>query len=141
MKNGLEKIRSRAAETVSGMRSIRRSDEDTAVEILNIARNVQNASRMVQRVATVIKNQKTVNNILMDLHPVRSASIPVRKRTSLPSGASAEHLTVGEMLAELRKIDEEKLRKEEEQQKRKDHRLAEKLAKRGKRSVQKVQNK
>ncbi len=96
---------------------------------------------MVQRVATVFKNQKTINSILMDLHPVRSASVPVRKRTSLPSGAPAEHLTVGEMLAERQKIEEEKLRKEEEQQKRKDHRLAEKLAKRAKRSVQNVQNK
>ncbi len=63
MKNGLEKFPSSAKETVSGMRSIRQSDEDTAVEILNIARNVQNASRMVQRVATVIKNQKTVISI------------------------------------------------------------------------------
>ncbi len=111
---------------------MRQSDEDTAAEILNIARNVQNASRMVQRITTVIKNQKTVNSILMNLHPVRSVSVPDRKRTSLPSGAPTEHLTVGEMLAERRKIDEEKLRKEEEQQKRKDHRLAEKLAKRAK---------
>ncbi len=45
------------------------------------------------------------------------------------------------MLAERRKIDEEKLRKEKEQQKRKDHPLAEKLAKRAKKSVQKVHNK
>ncbi len=120
---------------------MRQSDEGTAAEILNIARNVQNASRMVQRITTVIKNQKTANSILMNLHPVRSAGVPDRKRTSLPSGAPAEHLTVGQMLAERRKIDEEKLRKEEEQQKRKDHRFAEKLAKRAKRSVQKVQNK
>ncbi len=62
----------------------------------------------------------------MDMQPVRSAIVPVRKRTSLPSGAPAEHLTVGEMLLERRIIDEEKLRKEEEQQKRKDNRLAEK---------------
>ncbi len=94
MKNGLENFRSSATETASGMRNIRQSDEDTGEEILNIARNVQNASRMVQRVATVVKNQKTVNTILMDLHPVRSASVPVRKRTSLPSGAPAELLTV-----------------------------------------------
>ncbi len=61
----------------------------------------------------------------MNLHPVQSASVLVRKRTSLPSGARAEHLMVGEMLAERRNITEEKQRKEEEQQKRKDHRLAE----------------
>ncbi len=52
---------------VSDMKSIRvhmrQSDEDTAAEILNIAKNVQNASRMVQRITTVIKNQKTVNSI------------------------------------------------------------------------------
>ncbi len=77
----------------------------------------------------------------MDLHSVRFASVPVSKRTSLPSGASAAHLALGEILAERRKNDEEKLRREEEQQKRKDHRLAEKFAKRAKRSVQKVQNK
>ncbi len=76
--------------------------------------DVKNASSMVQRVITVIKKQKTVKGILMNLHPVRSASVPVRKRTTLPSGAPAEHLLVGEMLAERRKFDEEKLRKEEE---------------------------
>ncbi len=73
----------------------------------------------------------------MNLHPVWSASGPDRKRTSLPSGAPAEHLTVGKMLAERRKPDEEKLRKEEEKQKSKDHRLAEQLAKRAERSIQK----
>ncbi len=83
-----------------GMRIIRQSDED----ILDIAGNVQNASRIVQRVATVIVNQRTVNSILMDLHPVRSASVPVRKRTLLPSGAPAEQLAVGEILAESRNI-------------------------------------
>ncbi len=88
------------------MRSIRQSDEDTPAKILNIARNVQDASRMVQRVANIIKNQKTVMRILVDLHHVRSASVPVRKRTSLPSGAPAEHLKVGKMLAEWRKIGE-----------------------------------
>ncbi len=56
MKNGSENFRSSATETVSGMKSIRQSYEYTAVEILNIARNVQNASRSVQRVATGIKN-------------------------------------------------------------------------------------
>ncbi len=58
---------SRATENVSGMRSIRvrmrQSDEDTAAKILNIARNAYNASRMVQRITTVIKNRKTVNSI------------------------------------------------------------------------------
>ncbi len=52
------------------------------------------------------------------------------KKTSLPSGAPAERLTVREMPTERRKFDEEKLRKEEEQQKRKDHRLAEKRQRR-----------
>ncbi len=44
------------------------------------------------------------------------------------------------MLAERRKTDKEKLRKEEEQQKRKDHRLAENRQ-RPKKSVQKVEKK
>ncbi len=55
----------------------------------NIVRNVQNASRMVQRVTTVTKNQRRVNSILMNLHPVRSESVPVRKRTSLPIRSSS----------------------------------------------------
>ncbi len=48
----------------------------------------------------------------MNLHPVQSAGVPVRQRTSLPSWAPAERLTVGEMLTERRKFDEETLRKE-----------------------------
>ncbi len=74
----------------------------------------------------------------MTLHLVRFAGVPVRKRTSLPSGAPAEHLTVGEILAERRKFDGENYAKEKEQQKRKDHRLAGKLAKKAKMSFQKV---
>ncbi len=38
---------------------------------------------------------------------------------SMASGAPAEHLTVGAMLDESRKIKEEKLRKEDEKKKRK----------------------
>ncbi len=53
----------------------------------------------------------------MNLRAVQSARAPVGTRTSLPSGAPAEHLTLGQMLAERRKIEDEKLRKEEEQQK------------------------
>ncbi len=53
---------------------------------------------------------------------------PVRTRTLLPSGAPAEHLTLGQLLAERRKIEDEKLRKEEEQQRR----LAGKRGKEGK---------
>ncbi len=51
-----------------------------------------------------------------------------------------EQLT-GYMVAECLKIDEVKLRKEEEQQKRKNHRLDEQSSKRAKKSVQKVNNK
>ncbi len=81
--------------------------------------------RETQRMTTYsAKKQKAVNSNLMNLHPVHCASAPVR-RTSLPPGAPAEYLTVGEMLAERRKFDEEELRKEEEQQKGKDHLLAE----------------
>ncbi len=58
----METVGFSATENVSGMRSIRdgirQSDEDIAVEILNSARNVQNGSCMVQRVATVIEKQK-----------------------------------------------------------------------------------
>ncbi len=73
-----------------------------------------------------MSEQKTIKSILMNLHPVQSVAAPVRTRTSLPSGAPGG--------AERRKIEDEKLRKEEEQQKR----LAEKGAKRARMSIQKV---
>ncbi len=83
IRNGPGNFRSPATENVSDMRSIpvrmRQADEKTAAEIFDIARNVENASRMVQRITTVVKNQKTVNSIVMNLHPVRSASVPGRK--------------------------------------------------------------
>ncbi len=84
-----------------------------------------------------MSEQKTIKSIVMNLHPVQSVMAPVRTRTSLPYGAPAEHLTLAQMLAERRKIEDEKLRKEEEQQKR----LAEKGAKRARMSTQKVNNK
>ncbi len=85
---------------------------------------------MLQRVAIVISEQKTVNTFLMNLQPIQYASAPARSKTSLPSGAAAEHLTFGAMLDGRRKIEEEKLRKEEEKQKRKVNHPAEKLKKR-----------
>ncbi len=84
-----------------------------------------------------MSKQTTINSILTNLHPVQSVTAPVRTRTSLPSGALAERLTLGQMLAERRKIEDEKLRKEDEQQKC----LAEKGAKRTRKSIQKVNNK
>ncbi len=81
--------------------------------------------------------QKKINCIIMHLHPVQSATAPVRTRTPLPSGAPAEHLTLGQMLAKSETIVHEKLRKEEEQKKR----LAEKEVKRAKTSIQKVNKK
>ncbi len=80
-----------------------------------------------------MSKQNTINGISMNLHPVQSVTAPVRTRNSVQSGAPAEHLTLGQMLAERRKIEDEKLRKEEEQQKR----LAEKRAKRAMKSIQK----
>ncbi len=55
-----------------------------------------------------ISEQKTVNTILMNLQPILCASAPARSKTSLLSGAPAEHLTFGAMLDERRKIEEEK---------------------------------
>ncbi len=76
----------------------------------------------------------------MNLHPVRSASVPVRKKNFIAirssSGAPYRRRNARRTPKKMMK---KKLRKEEEQQKRKDHRLAEKLAKMAKRSVQKVQ--
>ncbi len=50
----------------------------------------------------------------MNLQPIQSAIAQARSKTSLPSGAPADHLTFGAMLEERRKIEAEKLRKEEE---------------------------
>ncbi len=54
-----------------------------------------------------MSEQKTINTILMNFRPVQSVTAPVRTR------APAEHLTLGQMLAERRKIEDEKSRKEE----------------------------
>ncbi len=94
---------------------MRQTDRRTAEKVLNIVREVIDPSRMLQRVSIVTSEQKTVKSILMNLHPVQSMTAPVRTRTSLPSGAPAEHLTLGQMLSERRKIEDEKVRKEEEQ--------------------------
>ncbi len=78
----------------------------------------------------------------MNLQSIQCARAPARSKTSLPSGAPAEHLTFGAMLDERRKIEEEKLRKEEEKQKYKVNHLAEKIKKRGpKKSVSHVKSK
>ncbi len=92
---------------------------------------------MLQRISIDNSEQTTINSVLMNLGPVQSMTAPVRTRTSLPFRAPAEHLTLGQMLAERRKIEDEKLRKKEEQQKR----LAEKGEKRARKSIQKVNNK
>ncbi len=59
---------------------MRQSDEHSADDIPNLERNVKNASRMAQRVVTFIKKQKTVQSVLKNLHLVRPASVPVRKK-------------------------------------------------------------
>ncbi len=99
---------------------MRETDRGIAENVLNIVREVKDPSRMLQRCSIVMSEQKTINGILMNLHPVQSVTAPVRTRTSFPSGAPAEHLTLWQMLAERRKIEAEKLRKEEEQQKGKE---------------------
>ncbi len=94
---------------ISAMRSVhmRRKDRRTAENVLNVLRKVKDPSRMLQRVSIVMPEQKTFNSILMILHPVQSVTAPVRTRTSLPSGDPAEHLTLGQLLAERRKIEDE----------------------------------
>ncbi len=81
---------------------------------------------MLQRVAIVISEQKTSNTILMNLQPIQCAIAQSRSKTSLPSRAPAEHLNFGAMLEGRWKIEEEKLRKQEEKQKSKVNHPAEK---------------
>ncbi len=96
---------------------MRHTDRRTAETVLNIAKSVKEPSRMLQRVAVDISEQKTVNTLLMNLQPIQCAIAPARLITSLPSGAPEDHLTFCAVLEERRKIEEEKLRKEEEKQK------------------------
>ncbi len=96
---------------------MRQTDRRTADTVLNIVRNVNEPSRMLQRVAIVILEEKLA--MMMNLQPIQCASAPPRSNTSLPSGAPAERLTFGAMLGDRRKVEEERLRKEEEKQKRK----------------------
>ncbi len=98
------------------------------------ARILKNPSRMLQRVAIVISEQKTVNAILMNLQPIQWASAPALSRTSLPSGAPVEHLNVGAILDERWKVQEEK-------QKRKDNHPTEKSKTTAKNSVPHVKSK
>ncbi len=57
---------------------MRQTDRRTADTVLNIAMNAMEPSRMLQRVAIVISEQKTVNTILMNLQPIQCASAPAR---------------------------------------------------------------
>ncbi len=93
---------------------MRQTDRRTAHTVLNIATIVKEPSRMLQRVAIVVFEGKTVNTILMNLQPIQCAIALARSKTSLPSGAPAEHLTFSAMLEERRKIEQEKQRKENE---------------------------
>ncbi len=92
---------------------------------------------MLQRVSIVMSEQKTINSILMNLHPVQSVTAPVRTRSSLPSGSSGAPYPRTNAGRAPKKFKMKKLRKEEEQQRR----LAEKGAKRARKSIQKVNNK
>ncbi len=86
---------------------MRQTDRRTAENVLNIVQEVKDTSRMLQRVSIVMSEKKTINSIVMNLHPVQSVAAPVRTRTSLPSGAPAKHLTLGQMLAERRNFEDE----------------------------------
>ncbi len=88
---------------------MRQTDRRTAENVLNIVREVK---RSLKNAATSFDRHvgtKTINSILMNLHPVQSVTATVRTRTSLPSGAPAERLTPGQMLAERRKIEDKKI--------------------------------
>ncbi len=58
---------------------MRQTDRCTAENVLNIVREVKDHSRMLQRVSIVMYEQKTINSILMNLHPVQSVTAPARK--------------------------------------------------------------
>ncbi len=115
---------------------MRQSDRDAAAEILNIAINVQNASLMVQWIKTLITNQKTDNSIFMNLHPVRSASVPDWKELHCHPELQRSTLR-SEKCWQNAETWWRKIKQGRGKQKSKDHRLAEQLAKRAERSIQK----
>ncbi len=65
--------------------------------------------------ASAAHDNATTNSILMDLKPVEhkalQSSNKSRKRTYLPSGAPAAHLTVGQMIQAGKRVEEEASRK------------------------------
>ncbi len=112
---------------------MRQTDRRTADTVLNIVRNDKGAFK--NAVTSCDRHFGRKLAIMMNLQSIQCASAPPQSNTSLPSGAPAELLTFGAMLGDRRKVQEEKLRKEEEKQKRKVNSPAEKLKTRTKKSV------
>ncbi len=95
---------------------MRQTDRCNIENVLNIAKNLNDPSTMLQRVAIVISEQR---HLTLNFQPIQCARAPARSRTAFPSGAKAEQLTVCAIVDEGRKLEEERLRKEEGPQKRK----------------------
>ncbi len=129
----------KATGKISAIRSVhmRQTDRRTAEKRLNIVWEVKDPSRILQRVSIVVSEQKTINSILMNFHPVQSVTAPVRTRTSLPSGAPAEHLTLGQMLPERRKLKMKNYGRKRNSR----NALPKKGQRRARKSIQKVNNK
>ncbi len=93
----------------------RKNDSDNSPEERPIVIDVKNLM-MIQKVPIAISKRSTVNKMLMDSQSVNSAYLQAKNRTSMPYGASAEHLPFGDMLQKRQRIEEDKLCREEEKQ-------------------------
>ncbi len=86
---------------ISAIRSVhmRQTDMRTAEKRSKYCPGSKRSLKNSATSSIVMSEQTTINSILMNLRPVQSVTAPVRARTSLPSGAPAEHFTLGQMLA------------------------------------------
>ncbi len=117
---------------------MRQTDRRTAENVLNIVREVKDPSRMLQRLSIVMSEQNTINSIFNEFAScsVRDGSGPNKNFIAIRSSSGAPYPRTNAGRAP-KKLKMKKLRKEEEQQKR----LAEKGAKKTRKSIQKVNNK
>ncbi len=84
-------------EIFTSLDSIRKPRLDKAIseDISALEADIKDPSRMLQKVPVVVEEEKTVNKIFIGLQPMKLANSRAQKRTSLPLGTPAEHLTVG----------------------------------------------
>ncbi len=134
-----ELFRSSATSTISAIGSLhmRQADRRTADTVLNVARNGKEPSRILQRVAIVISEQKQLTPFWLICSRSSAQAPQIGRRRHCPSGTSRFRCDARRAPKNRRG----KLRKGEEKQKHKVNHPAEKSKKRAKKSVPHVKSK